>query len=432
MAQDFAWRPDALANTLDIASRCEGVFPPLRHLFPAPPVESGDPLDEVFAARARQGLERRLERLAAVRRDFTGEDAGRYRARLEEEIGVINSRQYPGYFLIVADFIGWAKSRSIPVGPGRGSAVGSLAAWALGITDIDPIRYDLLFERFLNPERPSLPDIDVDFCAEGRAEVIRYVTETYGGGDYVGQICAMGQLKARAVVRDVGRVLDLELPLVDSLAKRIPSKLGITLAEAMESAPEIREMAAKDPRVARTLDYALLLENLPRHASTHASGVVISDRPLMDVLPLFSDAKSPEENGRRVQVSTQYELGAVEANGLVKFDFLGLKTLTLIKHCLRILAERGVEVDLDSIDLADPLPYELMASGDVTGVFQIENRGIREVVTRLRPTCLEDVIAVVALYRPGPLKSGMVDDYIRIKHGLTQAHYELDILRPIL
>jgi DNA polymerase-3 subunit alpha len=432
MAEAFAWRPDALENTLAIADLCDVEFPKPTFYFPAPPVKDGTDLDEFFVDSAREGLTRRLAELDRRGRGPDPERRGEYDQRLEHEIAIILKMRFPGYFLIVADFIAWAKSRSIPVGPGRGSAVGSLVAWALGITDIDPIRYDLLFERFLNPERVSLPDIDVDFCAEGRGEVIRYVTETYGGGDYVAQIVTMGQMKARAVVRDVGRVLGLPLPLVDAAAKKIPDKLGITLAEALEAAPALKEIGAAGQGAEKLLPYALLLENLPRHASIHASGVVVSDRPLMEILPLCRDAKASEEAGRKAQAVTQYELKGVEDNGLIKFDFLGLKTLTLIKHCLRLLGERGVPIDLDDIDLKDPATFELLAQGDLTGVFQLESRGIRDVVMRFKPSSIEDIIALVALYRPGPLNSGMVDTYIKVKHGLLRPDYPLESLKPIL
>ena len=432
MAEAFSWCPEAVSNTLAIAAKCNVEFPGQTFFFPAPPVSGEAPLAEIFSAKAREGLGRRLADLARRGRPLAEEKVPEYHKRLEDEIAIINKMQFPGYFLIVADFIDWARRQSIPVGPGRGSAVGSLVAWALGITDIDPIRYDLLFERFLNPERVSLPDIDVDFCAEGRAEVIRYVTETYGGGDYVAQIVAMGQMKARAVIRDVGRVLGLNLAMVDQAAKMVPEKLGITLAEAMEAAPGLRNVGSGDPAAEKLMKYAQLLENLPRHASIHASGVVVSDRPLMEILPLCREAKASDEPGRRSQAVTQYELKGVEDNGLIKFDFLGLKTLTLIKHCLRILSEGGAEIDLEDIDLKDKATFELLGRGDLTGVFQLESKGIRDVVMRFKPSSIEDIIALVALYRPGPLNSGMVDTYIKVKHGLSKPDYLLEQLRPIL
>ncbi|MDR1309105.1 MAG: DNA polymerase III subunit alpha, partial [Deltaproteobacteria bacterium] len=308
---------------------------------------------------------------------------------------------------------------------------GSLVAFSLGITDVDPLRFDLLFERFLNPERKSMPDIDVDFCAECREEVIRYVTETYGGGEYVAQILTLGQMKARAVIRDVGRVLGMSFAEVSAIAKIVPEKPGVALAD-VASLPEIKAAMEADDQVRKLISMALLLENLPHHSSTHASGVVIGDRPLMEHMPVFCDPKSPEAEGRRTQVITQYNFECVEQNGLVKFDLLGLKTLTLIKHCLALLREKGTELDLAGIDYADQKTFALLCSGDVSGLFQIENQGIRDVLVRLKPNRLEDIVALVALYRPGPLKSGMVDTYIRVKNGQAEAKYDLDVLRPIL
>ncbi|MDR1657143.1 MAG: DNA polymerase III subunit alpha [Deltaproteobacteria bacterium] len=434
MAADFSWCQEALSNTLHIASQCQVEFPAKTYYFPSPPLTNqpdGLSLEQVFVTQAREGLEKRFQNAAKLGSPFDEKAIQNYQTRLEEELAIINEMRFPGYFLIVNDFINWAKKKGIPVGPGRGSAVGSLVAYCLGITNIDPIRFDLLFERFLNPQRKSMPDIDVDFCAEGRNDVIRYVTETYGGRDYVAQIVTLGQMKAKAVVRDVGRALGLEYGAVDAIAKMIPPRLGITLNDALNETQALRE-AARDPQIKKLLDYALILENLPRHSSIHASGVVIGDRPLWELLPLCCDSKTAEEDGRRTQVITQYELGGVEENGLVKFDFLGLKTLTLIRHCLRLLSERGIEINIDQIDFKDPDTFKLLARGDVSGVFQLENAGIREVVMRLKPDCLEDIIALVALYRPGPIKSGMIDTFIRVKHGLEEPSYELECLVPIL
>jgi DNA polymerase-3 subunit alpha len=305
MRADFAWCPEAVDNTLEVAAQCEVVFPKKTYCFPNLPQQDGGH-DVRLAQQARQGLAARLEKAAALGRPFSDDKRLQYERRLNEEIGVINQMGFPGYFLIVADFIGWAKKRGIPVGPGRGSAVGSLAAWALGITDVDPIRYDLLFERFLNPERVSMPDIDVDFCAEGRAEVIKYVTDAYGGTEYVSQILTVGQMKAKAVVRDVGRALGRPYSEVLAISKMIPAQLNITLNQAVENVPALKALIRSDPDVKEMFDYALLLENLPRHTSIHASGVVIGDRPLMEHLPLFCDAKTLEIDGRRTQVVTQY------------------------------------------------------------------------------------------------------------------------------
>lgn len=432
MIDSFAWCPEAIANTLVIADRCQVEFTKQPFCFPAPPVKEGAPLDEILVTKAREGLPTRLAELEKWGRAPAPEKIGAYYKRLEDELAIILNMKYSGYFLIVADFIDWARRHSIPVGPGRGSAVGSLVAWALGITEIDPIRYDLLFERFLNPERVSLPDIDVDFCAEGRADVIRYVTEAYGGGDYVGQIVALGQMKAKAVIRDVGRVLGISLSTVNSIAKMIPEKVGTTLAQALEAMPEIKNVASGHPEAAKLIPYALVLENLPRHASIHASGVVICDRPLMELLPLCRDSKAPEADGKKSQGVTQYELNGVEDNGLIKFDFLGLKTLTLLKHCLRLISETGQDVVIEDISLDDKATYDLLSRGDLTGVFQLESTGIRDLVMRMKPSRFEDIIDLVALYRPGPLQSGMVDTYIKIRQGLLEPNYMLDELQPLL
>ncbi|MDR1394547.1 MAG: DNA polymerase III subunit alpha, partial [Deltaproteobacteria bacterium] len=337
---------------------------------------------------------------------------------------------FPGYFLIVSDFIQWARDHKIMVGPGRGSGAGSLAAWCLGIINVDPIRYGLLFERFLNPERKSMPDFDVDFCAEGRGEVIRYVTEKYGGSEYVAQILAVGQMKAKAVIRDVGRALGLDLQFVDPLAKLIPD--NNTIGQALEAEPQLQELAKSNPQVQTLLEYGRLLENLPRHSSVHASGIVISDRPLMEYLPLMCDTKQPEQNGLRLQAVTQYEKKEIEANGLVKFDLLGLKNMTLIKHCLALLAKRGVNINLDDLDFKDEKTFDLLCSGKVNGVFQLDGPGIRRILVRLAPRSLEDISVLLALYRPGPIKGGKVDEYVEIHHGRQKAHIPLPQMVPIL
>jgi DNA polymerase-3 subunit alpha len=436
MARDFNWCPEALANTLAIADRCEveltNADPKKRvYYFPTLPDLKGEDPAERIKVQAAEGLEMRFQRKEASGHPFSPEDKKKYHARLQEELDIINKMNFPGYFLIVADFINWSKNNKYPVGPGRGSAVGSLVAWSLGITDVDPIRFDLLFERFLNPERKSMPDIDVDFCAECRDEVIRYVTATYGGSDYVAQILTLGQLKARAVIRSVGRALDIPLSEVSNIAKLVPEKPGTTLSDVLQN-PELKTAMSGSAKIKKLIDLALFLENLPHHSSTHASGVVIGHEPLMEVLPVFIDSKVPEENGRRTQVITQYDLKGVEENGLVKFDFLGLKTITLIKHCLALLEKRGITIDLLELDYNDPKTYELLRRGDVSGVFQIDNQGILEKLVKLGPTRIEDLIALVALYRPGPLESGMVDNFIKIKNGLASPVYDLDILKPIL
>ncbi|MDR1085487.1 MAG: DNA polymerase III subunit alpha [Deltaproteobacteria bacterium] len=432
MAASFSHCPEALANTLAIAESCQLTFPKKTYHYPTVQLDNGETAQERLLSEAKKGFDLRLADLEARGRGLTPEQKEEYRKRLEYELAVINDMGFPGYFLIVADFIRWAREHDIMVGPGRGSAAGSLVAWSLGIISVDPIRYDLLFERFLNPERKTMPDIDVDFCAEGRGEVIRYVTDTYGGSEYVAQIITIGQMKAKAVIRDVGRVLGLDYREVDGIAKLIPNKLGITIDESLEQEPKLGSLANSDPRVQSLLDYARLLENLPRHASVHASGVVIGDRPLMDYLPLYCDTKMPEENGLRTSAITQYELNGVEQNGLVKFDFLGLKTMTLIKHCLALLAKKGLTMDLESLDFDDKPTFELLCSGQVNGVFQLESSGIRKVLLKMKPKTLEDISILLALYRPGPIEGGHVDDYVEIRHGRKETHIDLPQMVPVL
>ena len=438
MAAAFKDLPEALANTLVIAERCQVEFPEKpKFAFPALKLEEGQTAAEVLEKEARRGLERRFEAEAEAGRGFDQAKKEAYQARLEEEITLIIKMEFPDYFLIVADFIDWAKSRQIPVGPGRGSAAGSLVAWALGITDIDPIRFDLLFERFLNPERRTMPDIDVDFCGDRRDEVIAYVTEKYGGQREVAQIITFGRMKARGVIRDVARVMDWSPKEADSLAKLVPVKLKdakgdlleVTLDRALEAEPQLARAAETDPRTGVLLTYARYLENMPRHAGTHAAGVVIGDRPLSDLLPL---ARAKEEKGEKTQIVTQFEMKGVEDIGLVKFDFLGLKTLTIINHCLEVLKKNGVEVDFQSHNFDDGPTYALLARGDSSGVFQLESSGIREYLVKLKPACLEDLMALVALYRPGPLQSGLADQFIQIRRGQRKAVYDLPQLEPIL
>ena len=433
MASMFSDMPEALANTGLVAGMCDVEIPTEEtsgYHFPEFPLEPGQDLQEKLVSEARAGLERRLERI--IRRQNPSEaEIQAYRDRLEHEIQVINQMGFAGYFLIVGDFIRYAKDNGIPVGPGRGSAAGSLAAFALGITDIDPIPYGLLFERFLNVERISMPDIDIDFCTDGRDQVIRYVTERYGGQEHVAQIITFGQMQARAVIRDVGRALGLPYGQVDGIAKLIPNRLKITLDDAIQEEPRLNEAARDDARVARLLDVARKLEALPRHASTHAAGVVIGDRPLVDHLPLYCVATESGSDHNRAVV-TQFDMKGVEKIGLIKFDFLGLKTLTLIAQILQLLKNRDIEVDMDRLDLADRPTYELLGRGDTTGVFQLESSGMREILVKLKPSRFEDIIALVALYRPGPLKSGMVDQFIQGKHGKINVEYELPELEPIL
>jgi DNA polymerase-3 subunit alpha len=420
MAARFSQYPEALAVTGEIAERCNVELKFGTHHFPLYPIETGDTYENRFETMARQGLERRFEELGLNARDQTP-----YRERFETEISIIKEKGFASYFLIVADFINWAKTQSIPVGPGRGSAAGSLAAYAMGITDIDPVRYGLFFERFLNVERKSLPDIDVDFCMNRRDEVIRYVARKYGGEEYVAQIITFGQMKARAVIRDVGRAMGMPYPEVDRIAKLVPEQLGMTLEKALEQEPRLAELGEKDPQVAELLTVARVLEGLPRHSSTHAAGVVISDRPMVEYLPLTKG-----QNGETV---TQFDMKCAEGAGLIKFDFLGLKTLTVIDTALKLIREHlGEKIDILRIPLDDPLTYELLSRGDTTGVFQLESTGMKELLRRMHPSGFTDMIALVALYRPGPLESGMVDQFLKGKHGEIEVQYLLPELEPIL
>jgi DNA polymerase-3 subunit alpha len=417
MEKAFAHCPEALANTVRIAELCNVELPLGRNVFPVYDT-GGKSLDEAMADLAREGLEARLAALPyAV-------DADAYRARLELELGVIRDMGFSGYFLIVADFINWAKDHRIPVGPGRGSAAGSLAAYSLRITNLDPIPYNLLFERFLNPERVSMPDIDVDFCERRRTEVIRYVSEKYGE-DKVSQITTFGTMKAKAVVRDVGRALGLSFAETDKIAKLIPDDLKMTLAKALDMEPELTQAAKADARVAKLLDVCKRLEGIHRHASTHAAGVVIADRPLTDYVPLY--------RGKKNEIVSQFDMKMVEKVGLIKFDFLGLRTMTVLQDCLDIIKEGGFDApDLDTLPLTDEKTYALYSRGDTDGIFQVESDGMRRYLRMLRPTCFDDLIAMLALYRPGPLGSGMVDEFIKRKHGEVPVTYPAPSLEPVL
>ena len=372
----------------------------------SPKVREGSTEEETVRAMAIEGLDRRMDAMDA--------DAGtraRYRERLDYELSVIISMGFAGYFLIVADFIQWAKAQGIPVGPGRGSGAGSVAAWALTITDLDPMRFDLLFERFLNPERVSMPDFDIDFCQEGRDAVIDYVRREYGA-DRVAQIITFGKLQARAAVRDVGRVLGLPFGQVNKVAELIPNNPAhpVNLQQAIAGEPRLRSMRDEDEGIARLLEIALQIEGLYRHASTHAAGVVIGDRPLIELVPLYRDPRSEF-------LVTQYSMKHVEQAGLVKFDFLGLTTLTILQRAEAMLSGLGIEVDLDRLPLDDAKTYEMLQRGDAGGVFQLEGQGMRDVLRQMRPDRFEDLIAAVALYRPGPMAN--IPDYCRRKHGET-------------
>jgi DNA polymerase III subunit alpha len=423
MATLFADLPEALASTVEIARRC--AFRPTTRAPILPRFstgDSGEAVDEGAELRrqAEEGLARRL-RLYGLAPGRTEED---YRERLAFELGVIEKMKYPGYFLIVADFIQWAKSQGIPVGPGRGSGAGSLVAYALTITDLDPIRFGLLFERFLNPERVSMPDFDIDFCQDRRDEVIRYVQERYGR-DRVAQIITFGTLQARGVLRDVGRVLQLPYGQVDKLCKLVPQNPTnpVTLKRAIEDEPRLQAERDRDPVVRRAFDIAQKLEGLHRHASTHAAGIVIGERSLSELVPLYRDPKSN-------MPVTQFNMKWVEPAGLVKFDFLGLKTLTVLQTAVRFVRKRGIDVELLSIPLDDPKSYAMLARGETVGVFQVESAGMRRALVDMRPDRLEDLIALVALYRPGPMAN--IPTYCARKHGEEEPDYIHPKLEPVL
>ncbi len=425
MAVVFKDHPDALANTLRIAERCNvDLSGTVNHLpnFDVPP---GYTLDEYFEHVVREGFEARLPRLRELAaKGVLKHTVDEYERRLTYEIEMIKKMKYPGYFLIVWDFIRYAREQGIPVGPGRGSAAGSFVAYCLRITDVDPIEYDLIFERFLNPERVSLPDIDIDFCERRRGEVIEYVTRKYGR-ENVAQIITFGTMKARAVVRDVARVMDIPYADADRVAKAVPPALDMTLAKALEESPPLMEMQQKDERVKELLTVAQRLEGMTRHASVHAAGVVIAPRPLTEFVPLYKSQKD--------EIVTQWAMKEVERVGLLKMDFLGLSTLTLIDDCLaEIKRTEGIEIDIDNIPLDDEKTYKLFSDGQTYGVFQFESSGMRELLRKAKPERLDDLIALNALYRPGPLKSGMVDDFIARKQGKTEVKYELPQLAPIL
>jgi DNA polymerase III subunit alpha len=417
MAAAFAHVPQALTNTCRIADQIDLTLKFGEYHFPVYKAPPGKSLDDVMCDMARKGLTDRLAKMPGV-------DAKKYWDRLELELDVIKQMGFPGYFLIVQDFINWAKDHGIPVGPGRGSAAGSIVAYALRITNLDPLPYDLLFERFLNIERVSMPDIDVDFCERRRYEVIRYVTERYGE-DAVAQITTFGTMKAKGVVRDVGRALGMTFGETDRIAKLIPEELKMTIDKALEREPELKVLIRSDPRIAHLIDISRRLEGLARHASTHAAGVVVSDTAMTEYVPLYK--------GKNNETVTQWDMKRVEKAGLVKFDFLGLKTMTVIDDALKIIREMGAEPpDLDTLPLTDPDTYELFAKGDTDGIFQVESQGMRKYLRMLKPNCFEDLIAMLALYRPGPLGSGMVEQFIRRKHGEDPVEYPHPLLEETL
>lgn len=424
MAQALPGFEDALENTLHVARLCQYEMEFGNYKYPVFQVPENLSLNEVLVDESRIGLKKRLSEKKEEEGSVSEEVMGEYLERLDYELDVIQKMDFAGYFLIVADFIEYARRSDIPVGPGRGSAAGSLVAYCLNITDMDPIKYGLLFERFLNPQRISMPDIDIDFCINGRDEVIRYVSEKYGR-DNVGQIITFGTMKARGAIRDVGRSLNIPLGEVDRIAKLVPERLGVTLEKALEEEPDLKQLEEKDGPAKKLLRISRSIEGLTRHASTHASGVVISDRPLVEYLPLFK--------GSRDEVMTQYTMGQIEKLGLIKFDFLGLKTLTVIKHALKLIEETtGERIHIERIPLDDEATYQLVSKGRTTGVFQLESSGMKEILRRLKPEVFEDMVALVALYRPGPLGSNMIDEFISGKHGKVKARYPLPQLEPIL
>ncbi|HVH82733.1 MAG TPA: DNA polymerase III subunit alpha, partial [Steroidobacteraceae bacterium] len=416
MSALFADLPEALANSVEIARRCSLQLTLGEARLPQYPVPAGVITEEFLRAEAAGGLARR----------FPAGAAAPYQERLASELAVICQMGFAGYFLIVADFIRWARDNGVPVGPGRGSGAGSLVAYSLGVTDLDPLEHDLLFERFLNPERVSMPDFDIDFCMEGRDRVIEYVAAKYGR-ERVSQIITYGTMAAKAVVRDVGRVLGMSYGYVDRIAKLIPFELGITLDAALEKEPELKRLYQAEDEVKNLIDLARSLEGLTRNAGMHAGGVVIAPSVLTDFAPLYCDAAGGS-------VVTQFDKDDVEAAGLVKFDFLGLRTLTIIDRAVRLInraAPAGsVPLEIRTLPMDDAATYALLKSCRTTAVFQLESRGMKDLIRRLQPDCFEDIVALVALFRPGPLQSGMVDDFINRKHAPHEA--PIDYLHPRL
>ena len=420
----FAQWPMVIENTVKLAQRCNVWFEFSGHFLPNFPIPSGASLSTYFLQVAQSGLETRFQ---SVSKNCSLEQRDQYQLRLEMECKMITKMGFGGYFLIVADFINWAKSQGIPVGPGRGSGAGSLVAYALEITDIDPLQYDLLFERFLNPERVSMPDFDIDFCMEGRDRVIDYVAKQYGR-DNVSQIITFGTMAARAVVRDVGRVLSQPYGFVDQLAKLVPMDLGMTLSRAMQQEPLLLKRYEESPEVSELIDLALKLEGIIRGVGKHAGGVVIAPRPLQEFTPLYCE--TPDSS-----VLSQFDKDDIESIGLVKFDFLGLKTLTIIDWTVRMIQARHLDqadFKISEISLEDMIAFKLLQSCQTTAVFQLESRGMKDLIQRLKPDTFEEIVALVALFRPGPLQAGMVDDYIDRKHGRAPVSYLHPSLESVL
>ena len=425
MARVFGELPDALSRTVAIAERCNVKIQRVVNPFPEFKVPEGHTTDTYFEKVAREGFAARapqIERLAKENR--LRHTLAEYERRLTDEIQMIQKMRFAGYFLIVWDFIHYARAQGVPVGPGRGSAAGSLVGYSLHITDVDPLQYDLLFERFLNPERVSMPDIDIDFCMRRRGEVIDYVRQKYGA-ENVAQIITFGTMAAKAVLKDAGRALDMPYGEVDKIAKMVPTTLNISLEDALKQSPQLDSARKSDERVKELIEVALRLEGLARHASTHAAGVVISPQPLTEIVPLYKSNKD--------EITTQYDMNALERIGLLKMDFLGLTTLTVLDDAVRLIKQnRGVDIDLTALALDDAPTYEMFARGDTTGIFQFESHGMRDILRRYQPTRLEDLTALNALYRPGPIQGGMIDDFIARKHGKKKVTYDLPELEEFL
>jgi len=426
MCRVFKDSPDVLTRTLDIAERCSLRLEKVANPFPEFAVPPGYTIDSYFVHVTREGFARRLETLRPL--DQQGKlqhSLSDYQQRLERELGIIQQMKFPGYFLIVWDFIRYAKDNGIPVGPGRGSAAGSLVSYALGITDIDPLEHELLFERFLNPERVSMPDIDIDFCMNRRGEVINYVTQKYGR-DNVAQIITFGTMAAKAAIKDVGRAMDIPYADVDRIAKMVPAQLNITLDQAIEESPQLHEAYEKDAQVRELLDTAKKLEGLVRNSGVHAAGVVISPGPLTDLVPLHRT--------KNEEIVTAFDMVAIEKMGLLKMDFLGLTTLTIVSDALNLISQkRGARLTLEQIPLEDNETYEkVFHKGLTSGVFQFESHGMRDVLRKYQPNSIADLTALNALYRPGPIQGGMIDDFVDRKHGRKNVEYELPELKEIL
>jgi DNA polymerase III subunit alpha len=427
MAQVFRELPDAVSRTVAIADRCNLKIQRVVNPFPEFKIPEGHTTDSYFEKVVREGFASRaplLERRA--KENLLRHPLTEYEQRLSDEIAMIQKMRFGGYFLIVWDFIRYARAQEVPVGPGRGSAAGSLVSYALRITDVDPLQYDLLFERFLNPERVSLPDIDIDFCMRRRGEVIEYVRKTYGEKN-VAQIITFGTMAAKAVLKDAGRALDMPYGEVDKIAKMIPTTLNIELEDALKQTPQLESLRKTDERVKELVEIALRLEGLARHASTHAAGVVISPQPLTEIVPLYKSNKD--------EITTQYDMDALERIGLLKMDFLGLTTLTILADTVKMIKTYHPlhpDVDLTTLPLDDAKTYAIFSRGDTTGIFQFESHGMRDILKRYQPTRLEDLTALNALYRPGPIQGGMIPDFIARKHGEKQVTYDLPELKEIL